>query len=83
MKWWTTILLLTLWTSMVYAQQPILDLPEGHNDFKHSLYFSAYGQQLLSNSHDGTLRLRDIKAGKLLKTSEKTELPILEELENK
>lgn len=53
----------------ISAQKPELGIPFGHTGHITSLSFSADGQLLLSASYDGSLKLWDVKSGKLLKTT--------------
>ena len=64
------LLILALPISVI-GQKPSLGLPYGHTDIVHSMLFSADGTLLLSGGEDQSLKLWDVKSGKLLRTSPK------------
>jgi len=71
------IILLSLLPASLWAQRPVLGVPGGHTNVVRSLYFSQDGQLLLSGSYDGSLKLWDLKTGKLLTSSPSTDQAIL------
>ena len=64
----TALILFTLLTLNIYAQEIPYPVLEGHNDYVHSVAFSPDGQTLASGSGDDTIRLWNVATGETIRT---------------